>query len=373
MFRHANSSRALVAALVVALSLSACAGEAQTTSTVDPTTTSSTVETTTSIAPAPTTTSTSAPEPGLEGADTSRLDAAAVGEIVQVGDWRLRITAVTPDATDTLLEDDFNEPPGDGEQFFMAQLEATYSGSETGNFFFDLSISAVGDSAVTYDSFEDSCGFVPDDINQALEAWPGGTIHGNVCWKIGAGDIESMVLIVDEFFGTAGDRAFLSMDPNAAVAENTTSIGETSIDTSEAVPLGEPATVAGWEIRVVDVVSDANSLILDEASFNESPRDGHQFFIVGVEATYVGDESGNLFTDTSFESVGNESVVYNEYSSTCGFVPGSISFTSEAFPGGTVTGNACWEIRSADAESLALLVSAFSASDVPRVMFSLAG
>lgn len=355
-------------ALVVGMSLTACAGNAATTSSLAATTTSTTPQST-STTTVPTTLS--PPEPTLEGSDTSRQQAAPVGKAVQVGDWRIRVTEVTPDATDVLLESEFNEPPAEHEQFFMASLEATYTGSETGDFFFDLSTSAVAESAVAYAS-EHSCGFVPEDVNQAIEAWPRGTIRGNVCWTITSSDAGSMILIVDEFFEFDGDRAFLSMDPNSTVVEDTTSMGAPSIDTDSAVPLGETATVADWEIRVADVTPNADSLILAEASFNESPRDGHQFFMVGVEATYVGDESGNLWTDTSFESVGDQSVVYNEFVSDCGFVPDGIVFTSEVFPGGTVAGNVCWEIRSADAESLALLVSEFSADEVPRTMFALA-
>lgn len=367
-------TRILAAATAAILLLSACAGE-----TVDTTSTSETIAeqeptTTTTTSPAPTTTSTEPPPPPAPSADdTSRENAAPVGATVQIGDWRVRVISVTPDATDEVLEDDFNEPPGEGEQYFIARLEATYTGTEIGDFFFDLTTSSVGESAVAYDSAGASCGLPPDDINLAGEVFPGGTIFGNVCWKIQSADAQSMVLILDEFGSFDDNRAFLALDPGASVVDDTTSIGPARINDSDIVSYGETETVHDWDIRVVDVMPNANEAILAEAGFNEDPRPDHQFFIVNVEGTYTGDGSGRLWNELTFEAVGTEGVIYSPFNADCGFVPDGLAFTSEAFPGGTVSGNVCWEIRTSDLESLVMLAREFTAGEVPRAMFSLSG
>lgn len=351
----------------IALAIAACTtNTAATTTSVDiaDTTTTSTVPTTTTIV--------NQPPPSLSGGgDTSLLDAAPVGRTVEVGDWRIRVTSVTPDATALLLEDEFNDPPGPGKQFFMAAIEATYTGDEIGDFFFDITLSAVGDTAVAYQSFDDHCGFVPNEVNQAGRAFPGGTLFGNVCWNIESTDQESMVLIAEEFFGFDENRAFLSMDPGAAVLEDSTSTGPAVVDTSDALSFGGTGTTGMWEIRVLDVVADATDLIAAEASFNEPPTDGHQFYLVTLEATYVGDESSSFFLDMTWESVGSEGVIYSVFNADCGFIPDGISFAGEAFPGGTVTGNVCWEIRQADADSLVMMLSEFTFNDSVPTMFQL--
>lgn len=364
--------RVIAAATAMTFLVTACADDAAQTSTTSQASDESAATTTASTAIVePTTTSSTDPSPpALDADDTSPENTAAVGQTVQVGDWRVRVVSITPDATDILLQNEFNDPPGVDEQYFTAGLEATYTGTGIGDFFFDLTTTSMGASA-TYDSPESSCAFPPDDINQVGEVFPGGTIFGNVCWKIQSADTQSMVLIVDEF-GTFDDMAaYLSMDPSAEVADDTTSIGPARIDTSEAAALGESQEVNDWQIRVLDVVPNANEAIIAEATFNEEPSADHQYFIVSVEGTYVGEESGHLWDDLSFEAVGQEGLIYSSFNAECGFVPDGLAFTDEASPGETVVGNVCWEVRTADLESLTMLAGEFTAADVPRTMMTL--
>jgi hypothetical protein len=55
----------------------------------------------------------------------------------------------------------------------------------------------------------------------------------------------------------------------------------------------------------------------------------------------------------------------------CGWVPGNQASASELFPGGTVDYNICWQIASADAGSLVMLVESFSAQDPEPTWFAL--
>ena len=113
----------------------------------------------------------------------------------------MRVIEVIPNATDLVMEENsFNDPPVDGNQFFVATLEAEYVGTESGNFWVDLSWKALGPSAVAYESFEATCGVFPDSITDAGETFPGGTITGNVCWSVAGDDASDLVMLLDDTF-----------------------------------------------------------------------------------------------------------------------------------------------------------------------------
>ena len=109
-------------------------------------------------------------------------------------------------------ENQFNDPPPEGNQFFIASLEATYTGTESSTFWVDMTLKSVGDSKVAYEGVDAYCGVIPDDINDSGETFPGGTITGNVCWSIQSTDAASLVMIVEESFNFEDDaRAFFAL------------------------------------------------------------------------------------------------------------------------------------------------------------------
>ena len=134
-----------------------------------------------------------------------------LGAGVRAGSWRLRVSAITPDGTDEVMEENqFNDPPPEGNQFFIASLEATYTGTESSTFWVDMWLKSVGDSRVAYEGVA-YCGVIPDDIDDSGETFPGGTITGNVCWSIQSTDAASLVMIVEESFNFDDIRAFFAL------------------------------------------------------------------------------------------------------------------------------------------------------------------
>jgi hypothetical protein len=130
-----------------------------------------------------------------------------------VGDWEVAVLSATPDATDMVLaENEFNEPPGDGRQFYIVEISATYQGAESDFILSGLTITTVGDSAVAYKDFEDTCGVIPDELDTFSEVFPGGTQTGNLCWQIRSEDANSLVLIVDNAFSFDQERAFMALN-----------------------------------------------------------------------------------------------------------------------------------------------------------------
>ena len=59
----------------------------------------------------------------------------------------------------------FNDPPEPGNQFYMVNLEAKYLGLDSTSFFGKFSLKTVGQSAVVFTSFENSCGVIDDELS----------------------------------------------------------------------------------------------------------------------------------------------------------------------------------------------------------------
>jgi hypothetical protein len=115
------------------------------------------------------------------------------------GGWRFTVLSVTPDATAAVLaENIFNSPPAAGKQFFIARVTATYLGGGSSRFDGSFRLRAVGPSAVSYSTFVDSCGVIPDDLPDP-EVFTGGTVAGNVCWSVLSSDAGGLVLYDDPF------------------------------------------------------------------------------------------------------------------------------------------------------------------------------
>lgn len=144
--------------------------------------------------PTPTPRPTPTPPPTLG----SRENPYSVGTPVDLGDgWRMKVEGSSPDATAAVLaENQFNDPPQAGHQFYMARVTATYLGSGSDSFDGTFRLRAVGTAAVAYSTFDNSCGVYPDQIS-STEVFTGGTITGNVCWEVRTTDAASLLMFDD--------------------------------------------------------------------------------------------------------------------------------------------------------------------------------
>ncbi len=129
------------------------------------------------------------------------------GEVGRVGDYEVRVLEVTPDATELVLaENQFNEPPAEGNQFYMVRVEVTYTGSGSGDPGFDLNFQSVGDRNQGYDISSADCGVVPEQGYEVGELFEGGAAEFNVCWEISSDDAESLVMYVEPLFSFEDDQ-----------------------------------------------------------------------------------------------------------------------------------------------------------------------
>lgn len=124
--------------------------------------------------------------------------------------WTLSVLGVTPNATDAVLaENQFNEPPPDGKQFFLVNINATYGGGEGSALpLGDISFSVV-DSGNTQIR-EGDCGVVPAKFDFFTEVFDGGALSGNLCFTVPTSTTASLVMYADA--GILSDqRAFFAL------------------------------------------------------------------------------------------------------------------------------------------------------------------
>lgn len=106
--------------------------------------------------------------------------------------WKVTIHSVTPNANSQITAaNQFNKAPAAGQQFFIARISATRTAPTSGRYG-PYELYAVGASNVSYTSFSNSCGVIPDPVS-SNEVFPGGTVTGNVCWAIASSDAGSLV------------------------------------------------------------------------------------------------------------------------------------------------------------------------------------
>ena len=160
------------------------------------------------------------PPPPLPGAlapfpqgGGSRDDPVARGvEVPFAGNWNVKVISVTPNATAAVLaENQFNDSPAPGRQFFIARVSATYVGVGHSRFDGSYRVRVVGNSGVVLTTFGNSCGVIPDELPDP-DVFPSGNVTGNLCWEVSASDASSLVA-VDRPFLMDGSPFYLSLKP----------------------------------------------------------------------------------------------------------------------------------------------------------------
>ncbi len=348
-------------------------------------------EPTATSTPVPTPTSTPLPALG------SRQNPVPMGDTVEIttGDptnhWEITVLGTTPDAwAEIQAENQFNDPPESGHQYYMVRMRAKYLGPDSNSLGFNVSSNAVGDRGVAYDTFDPGCGVIPDELDSFTELFTGGQIEGNECWQIASQDVDSLLMFVD--FGLFnGIRVWFSLDPSQAskatpVPQLTATVTPTPTLTPaelpvlgarrNPVPLGDTVEITtddptnAWEITVIGTTPDAWAMIQAENQFNDPPESGHQYYMVRMRAKYVGPDSNSLGFNVSFNAVGDRGVAYDTFDPGCGVIPDELDSFTELFTGGQIEGNECWQIASQDVDSLLMFVD-FGIVNRVRVWFSL--
>jgi hypothetical protein len=140
----------------------------------------------------------------------TREDPIPIGTATDIGDgWSIKVLKVYPNANEIVAEENqFNSPPGEGQQFFLARIELTYSGPDSSEFDAGYRLRAVGPTSVVYSAHGNSVGVIPNELEKA-EAFTGGAVVGNIGWAINSSDADRLVMYNDH--APKGDRIFIAL------------------------------------------------------------------------------------------------------------------------------------------------------------------
>ena len=140
-------------------------------------------------------------------------NAVAAGETLIGSDGtEVRVVGIIPDARQQVAqENQFNDPPAEGNRFYMISVEVVNSPGNDPITVSDFDFKLIGDNRVVYTPFENGCGLVPDELRG--EIFGGGRVQGNICFEIPV-DEGGLFLIHDPGFGFGlgdGSRRYLHL------------------------------------------------------------------------------------------------------------------------------------------------------------------
>jgi hypothetical protein len=114
----------------------------------------------------------------------SRENPFPIGHPVHNEEWQVTLSAPHEAWTAIAAENQFNNPPDAGMQYWIVPVTATYTGDKTGNAGFDIAVKFVGSDNRTYG---DSCGVIPNPLSDVGALYKGGSAQGNACVAVPAG------------------------------------------------------------------------------------------------------------------------------------------------------------------------------------------
>ena len=124
-------------------------------------------------------------KPGSSGDEPgSRGNPFPIGKTVTNEEWEITLGAPHEAGAEIAAENQFNDPPKSGMEFWIVPITATYTGADTGNTSFGITVKFVGSDNRTYD---DRCGVMPTPLDDVGELYKGGVAEGNRCVAIPAG------------------------------------------------------------------------------------------------------------------------------------------------------------------------------------------
>lgn len=198
-------------AAIATLAEASSSGEGDTIVSTEPADEAAAAEAPADEAPADDAAAEEAPADGGSGGSLGTLDnPAPIGSTAQIGDWQITITKVTKNANKVVAkENSFNDKPAAGQQFVMWKVDGTYTGDESGTPWVDLSWKLLGSDGNT---FNDSCGVIPDSLSDVGESFSGAKVSGNVCVAADSAQLDGAKILVEESFAIDDSRTFFAIE-----------------------------------------------------------------------------------------------------------------------------------------------------------------
>ncbi len=137
---------------------------------------------------------------------------------------------------------------------------------------------------------------------------------------------------------------------------------------SQPIRTGAPGDLAdGWQVVVTGVTPDAWAGIHSAVPSTVAPASDQRDYLLRIQATFLGQGAG-VFSGTRLGLVSGTHTTYDQSHNSCGTVPDMLP-PNLVTNGGTVRGNVCFIVRTADLDTLTLFDTQTTEAD--RVYFAL--
>lgn len=124
---------------------------------------------------------------------------------------------------------------------------------------------------------------------------------------------------------------------------------------SQPMPKGKPIEFTdGAAIIVEGVTENAIQIIKRHDAWTEPPPSGHQFLLVNIEVSNQSDEPIGIYMVNELSLVGKSNVSYEQIWDDCWTFPDEFDANKTIFPGGSLSGNICFTVKSSDIHSLVM-------------------
>jgi hypothetical protein len=135
-----------------------------------------------------------------------------VGSIGRIGSYEVAIASVNHDATDEVLAlNEWNEPPGPGEQYILVDIAVGYAGDDIGRID-DLMFDPMLDYSTFFDTYSCDTGAMGGMYMSPL-LFPGAETTVTVCAMVETGSVGSIVLMATTMEDLDAMPPFFSLQP----------------------------------------------------------------------------------------------------------------------------------------------------------------
>jgi hypothetical protein len=160
--------------------------------------------------------------------------------------------------------------------------------------------------------------------------------------------------------GPGKDVAIVDIIDQVSACETVKRPGKCSGCKSNPIRIGVSHDIGrGWSLKVVSVLPNATSRILQFDRSNNPPKPNNQFFMVTIQAKRTGKGPGYLHAGYYIRAVGPSGGEYTTFDDSCGSIPDPDLETNDRriFHNKTVSGNICWQVQSFDAPKLVMITA----------------
>jgi|GEM_PF-5878750 hypothetical protein len=112
----------------------------------------------------------------------------------------------------------------------------------------------------------------------------------------------------------------------------------------------------GWSVRVNSVTFNAKAALAAASPLNKPPRAGHQYVLVEMTVTFVGNRPTRTIDGLVFYAIGRSNKVYDFQLDRCGLAPRQLNDFKPLAHGRSAAGALCVDVRKSDLAGLILIV-----------------